>query len=96
LPDNEIYISSLSFTAAKNPGKILEKRLHYSPETYTGYKTDAEGTIWHMTVNEDEIAGCIPYLYDKNLVPTIQCTSESIIQYSTDGGKNFEEWNVRR
>ena len=83
----------MSFTAAKNPGKILEKRLHYSPETYTGYKTDAEGTIWHMTVNEDEIAGCIPYLYDKNLVPTIQCTSESIIQYSTDGGKNFEEWN---
>lgn len=91
--DNDLSISSFVFTAAKNNGKILSKRLLYSADTYTYCSTDASLTTLAMTVSENEISGCIPYLFDKKLVPVINCTSGSTILYSLDGGKTFLEWD---
>ena len=91
--DNDISIRSFSFTAQKNEGKILAKRLYYDPETYTQYTTDALQTTLEMTVEEDEIHGCIPYMFNANLIPTITYTEGSVIRYSTDGGQSFVEWD---
>ena len=91
--ENGISISSFTFTTSQNQGKVLAKRLHYTPEAYTHFTTDASKTAWAMTINENEITGCIPYLFDKNLVPTIKCTLGTTIEYSVDNGKNFVTWD---
>ena len=93
--DNNIAIQSLKFTVAENTGKILAKKLYYTAEKYTQYSTEATETTLKMDVTEHEITGCIPYLFDKKLVPTISCTTGSSIHFSTDGGKTFTEWNKK-
>ena len=99
-------ITSLSFTAADNNGKILAKKLFYdwnkskknsSGKTFKGftnYDTSVQSTTQVMTVDNETgtITGCIPYLYDRNLVPTISKTDGASIQYSTDGN-SFADWD---
>ena len=92
--DNNIAIQSLKFTVAENTGKILAKKLYYTAEKYTQYSTESTETTLKMDVTEHEITGCIPYLFDKKLVPTISCTTGSSILYRTDGGKTLR--NGRR
>ena len=96
-------ITSLSFTAADNPGKILGTKLYYDTKKSSGksgyygitsYKTSESETTQKMTVNEDEgtIEGLIPYLFDRYLVPTLTMTSGATLQYSTDGS-SFSDWD---
>ena len=107
-------ITSLSFTAAANPGKILAKKLFYDlnktagtkkggflnlqTTTYKGatnYTTSVSETTQNMTVSDESrsISGCIPYLNDRLLVPTVKLSSEEArLQYSTDGN-NFTDWD---
>lgn len=97
-------ISSIIFTAANNSGKILSKKLVYSDSysttiggsTLTGGTrpvTDAAQTTYTFTPEGDSIVGCIPYLYDYKLVPTVSCNLEGCtLGYSTDGGATFTEW----
>lgn len=107
-------ITSLSFTAAANPGKILAKKLFYDLNktagtkkggflnlqtiTYKGatnYTTSVSETTQTMKVSDESrsISGCIPYLNDRLLVPTVQLSSEDArLQYSTDGN-NFTDWD---
>ena len=91
--EGQVAILSFDFTAAQNGGKIMAKRLYYKPDTYTSYTTNPSETTWTMTVTQDEITGCIPYLFDKVLVPTIEYTPGSEIQYSNDGGNKFAVWD---
>ena len=87
-------LTALSFTASANPGKILAKELYYDPSgsngTWTKHRA-VEAQV--MTVSEDEISGCIPYLNDRELVPAIEYTAGAKIQYSYDDGANFSDWN---
>ena len=107
-------ITSLSFTAASNPGKILGKKLFYDlsktagtkkggflnlqTTTYKGatnYTTSVSETTQTMTVSDKEgtISGCIPYLNDRNLVPTVTLsTEEARLQYSNNGSA-FYDWD---
>ena len=89
----KLSISSFSFVPEKNKGKILAKKLYYDVDTYTGYTTDPAKTALKMSVNNGEIVGCIPYLFDKILVPSISCTAGSSILYSMDEGKTFTAWD---
>lgn len=76
--------TSFSFDVANNEGKILGTKLVYGEyeveddswwpfpggtTTETGTHTVAV-TSESMTVGEDTVSGCIPYLYDFNLKPT--------------------------
>jgi hypothetical protein len=96
-------ITSLSFTAANNNGKILAKKLYYDPKQSSGksgyygitsYNTTESETTQKMTINEDDgtIEGTIPYFFDRNLVPTLTMTSGATLQYSTDGS-SFSNWD---
>ena len=96
-------LTSLSFTAADNDGKILAKKLYYDPKKSSGksgyygitsYKTNESETTQKMTINEDDgtIEGTIPYFFDRNLVPTLTMTSGATLQYSTDGS-SFSDWD---
>ena len=99
-------LTSLSFTAADNAGKILAKKLYYNQNKskknsagktfygFTDYYTAADKTTQTMTIDEEAgtITGCIPYLYDRNLVPTVGMTSGASLQYSADG-TSFSDWD---
>lgn len=99
-------IESLSFTAANNSGKILSKKLVYSDSYSTtiggttlkgGTRpvTDAASTTYTFTPEGDSIVGCIPYLYDYNLVPTVGFNlDDCTLSYSTDGGETFTAWTA--
>ena len=91
--ETKLSISTFSFVPEKNKGKILSKKLYYDVDTYTHYTTDPAKTILKMSVTDGEIVGCIPYLFDKNLVPSISCTPGCSILYSTDEGKTFTAWD---
>ena len=86
-------ITALSFTAAENPGKILAKELYYDAKgsngTWTKHRA-VEAQV--MTVAEGEIFGCIPYLNDRKLVPSIEFTEGASLQYSVAGG-SFVDWD---
>ena len=96
-------LTSICFTAANNSGKILAKKLYYDPSKSSGKygyngttvnTTNASETTQTMTVNEEEgiITGCIPYLFDRNLVPTVTLSSDkATLQYRKDGG--FVNWD---
>ena len=102
-PQEVPSLTALSFTAANNSGKILAKKLYYDTTRSpggSGYKgstyftTLASKTTQTMTVNEEEgtITGCIPYLFDRNLVPTVTLSSEkAILQYNS--GDGFVNWD---
>ena len=86
-------ISSLSFTAAANSGKILSKELYYDPNgsggTWTKYR-DAKDPV--MTVTDGKISGTILYLNDRNLVPSVTYTEGAVLSYSVAGG-DFTKWD---
>ena len=105
-------LTSLSFTAAKNPGKILGKKLFYDLNkeagtkkggflnlttiTYKGatnFTTEDSQTTQTMTVDNEAytVTGCIPYLYDRNLVPTVTMSTGAKLQYGTRN--NFTDWD---
>ena len=62
-------ITSFSFTAEANEGKILSTRLVADSEGNTKpvSSTEAEEVL---AIGTDEISGCIPYLFDFKLKPT--------------------------
>lgn len=98
-------LESFSFTAANNPGKILAKKLYYDPDkegtnssgdTYYGFThhtEEAKSTTQEMEIDnaKNSITGCIPYLYDRNLKPTVT-PADLDIQYSSDGN-TFVNWD---
>lgn len=87
-------LTAVSFTAAANPGKILAKELYYDAKGSNGTWTKnraVEAQV--MTVADGKISGCIPYLYDRALVPSFEYTAGASLQYSYDGGSNFSEWD---
>ncbi|MGM9740766.1 MAG: CotH kinase family protein, partial [Candidatus Cryptobacteroides sp.] len=97
-------LTALSFTAANNSGKILAKKLTYSVTGYEGtlidtrdgktsYTTAASATTKTMDIASGAIYGCIPYLFDRNLFPTMTYTSGAAVSYSTDGGGSFSDWD---
>lgn len=78
-------IQHFSFEVADNSGKILDKKLVYGPYEVAGDRpgwwpgggtTTVTGTHPEsvteetLTIGEDSITGCIPYLYDFKLKPT--------------------------
>ena len=48
-----------------------------------------------MTIDDENntITGCIPYLFDRNLVPTFSYPTSCTLSYSYDGGESFTEWD---
>ena len=87
-------LTAVSFTAVANPGKILAKELYYDAKGSNGTWTKnraVEAQV--MTVADGKITGCIPYLYDRALVPSFEYTAGASLQYSYDGGSNFSEWD---
>ena len=87
-------LTAVSFTAVANPGKILAKELYYDAKGSNGTWTKnraVEAQV--MTVADGKISGCIPYLYDRALVPSFEYTAGASLQYSYDGGSNFSEWD---
>lgn len=97
-------LTALSFKAANNSGKILAKKLTYSVTGYEGtlidtrvgktsYTTAASATTKTMEISSGAISGCIPYLFDRNLVPTMTYTSGASVSYSIDGCGSFSDWD---
>ena len=105
-------LTSLSFTAAQNSGKILGKKLFYDLDrtagtkkggflnlqtiTYKGstnFTTEDSQTTQTMAVDNEAytVTGCIPYLYDRNLVPTVVMSAGAKLQYGTRN--NFTDWD---
>ena len=86
-------ITSLSFTAAANSGKILSKELCYDPSgsggTWTKFQ-DAKDPV--MAVTDGKISGTILYLNDRNLVPSVTYTDGAVLSYSVAGG-DFTKWD---
>ena len=61
----------------------------------TNYTTSVSETTQTMKVSDETrtISGCIPYLNDRKLVPTVTLSNEDArLQYSTDGS-NFYDWD---
>lgn len=66
--ENAPQMLSFGFEAACNAGKILDREAYYD-----GAKTTTRSvTVQNLDIDEEalKISGCIPYLYDFNLVPT--------------------------
>ena len=65
---NRPVITSFSFEAKNNAGKILDKKL-----VFNGSATrPVDNTAEVLTVDDETITGCIPYLYDFKLKPTFE------------------------
>ena len=76
-PVEGLDFESFEFEVADNGEKILAKELYYDStynlaDNYMGATTSRSVTTKSLTVNKETktITGCIPYLYDFNLVPT--------------------------
>lgn len=83
-------ITSMTFTAESNSGKILDKKLLCNS---SGETSCVENSSVDMAIDDsDNITGCIPYLYDFNLVPTISYTDGATIKYSYDG-ESFTDYS---
>lgn len=84
-------ITSFSFEAAGNVGKILDTKLVYSNGTTRPVANEGET----LTVGENTISGCIPYLYDFNLKPTFTVSEgmtvsvNGTLQTSGESEQNF-------
>lgn len=82
-------IESFEFKAAQNSGKILENKVYYNASaSKTVCSTDELHTTQSLTIEGNEISGCIPYLTDYNLVPTINCTEGSTLEVKLNGVYN--------
>lgn len=91
-------ISSFSFTASKNRGKILDKKLVFNESSSswpwggnsgsTSVTQDVSATTVSMSISEDNrIEGTVPYLYDFSLVPEIVCPEGAVL--SVGDGETF-------
>lgn len=84
-------ITSFSFEAAGNVGKILDTKLVYNNGTTRPVANEGET----LTVGENTISGCIPYLYDFNLKPTFTVSEgmtvsvNGTLQTSGESEQNF-------
>ena len=84
-------ITSFSFEAAGNVGKILGTKLVYNNGTTRPVANEGET----LTVGENTISGCIPYLYDFNLKPTFTVSEgmtvsvNGTLQTSGESEQNF-------
>jgi hypothetical protein len=86
-------ITSFAFDVKNNAGKILDTELYYN-NTKT---TTRAVTSRIMSVEGDNISGCIPYLYDFTLIPTFT-TSENttvtvggVVQKSGETAQDFSK-----
>lgn len=91
-------ISSFKFEVANNTGKILGTRLVACELTNGVTTTTSPVTEESLTIGEDNtITGCIPYLYDFNLVPTfdvaegVKVTVNGVEQKSGVTAQNFSK-----
>lgn len=79
-------ISSITFAANSNRGKILDKKLVYSEKLIWGGSTTCTANAGYtFKTDGNSIKGCIPYLYDYKLVPELTYTDGATIAVSTDG-----------
>ena len=85
-------ITSFSFTAGANEGKILSTRLVADSEGNTKPVSSSEEVL---TIGADEISGCIPYLFDFTLKPSftvpdgMTVTVDGQTQTSGESEQNF-------
>ena len=85
-------ITSFSFTAGANEGKILSTKLVADSEGKTSPETSTEEVL---TIGADEISGCIPYLFDFTLKPSftvpegMTVTVKGQTQTSGESEQNF-------
>lgn len=63
---NRPVFTSFSFEAKNNSGKILDKKLVYE----AGVTRPVDNLAEMLTIENNVISGCIPYLYDFKLKPT--------------------------
>ena len=90
---NRPVITSFSFEAVKNTGKILDKKLVFNGTATRPEETSGET----MNVDGETISGCIPYLYDFKLKPTfevvegITVTVGGISQVSGESEQDFSQ-----
>lgn len=63
---NRPVITSFSFEVKNNASKILDTKLVYNNGSTRPVTSEGE----NLTVEENSISGCIPYLYDFKLKPT--------------------------
>ena len=96
-------INGFRFKAAQNNGSILSKKLKYETTTTSslfGSKTTGEtkcytdeaSTTQVMDVEGNSISGCIPYLYDFNLIPEIDFPTGSTLQIKS--GDTFIDYEI--
>ena len=85
-------ITSFSFTAEANAGKILSTKLVADSEGKTYPEASTEEVL---TIGADEISGCIPYLFDFTLKPSftvpegMTVTVDGQTQTSGESEQNF-------
>lgn len=91
-------ISSFKFEVANNAGKILGTKLVACELTNGVTTTTSPVTEEVLNIGEDNtISGCIPYLYDFNLVPTfdvaegVKVTVNGVEQKSGVTAQNFSK-----
>lgn len=90
---NRPVITSFSFEAEQNKSKILDTKLVAASNTTTATENKAEV----LSVNGDDISGCIPYLYDFKLKPTftvtegVQVTVNGVEQISGVSEQDFSK-----
>lgn len=87
---------SFSFESALNEGKILSKELYY--DDVKGATTYRTVSTVELEILDDEVSGCIPYLYDRNLVPTFE-VSEDVDMVLVNGeeqksGESVQDFSV--
>lgn len=88
-------MTSFSFTAAANEGKILSREAYYNgSKTTVRSVSEQKLSITEGSV-QGEVSGCIPYLYDFTLVPTFTVsegatvTVDGVEQVSGVTARNF-------
>lgn len=86
-------ITKLTFTPAKNEGKILSKELYYDESGANGlYTKTRTAEAPSFTPADGKITGRILYLNNRNLVPDLEYTEGATVSYSA-GGSDFVNWD---
>ena len=86
-------ITKLTFTPAKNEGKILSKELYYDESGANGLYTKIRTVeAPSFTPVDGKITGRILYLNNRNLVPDLEYTEGATVSYSV-GAEDFVNWD---
>lgn len=86
-------ITKLTFTPAKNEGKILSKELYYDESGANGLYTKIRtAEAPSFTPADGKITGRILYLNNRNLVPDLEYTDGATVSYNA-GGSDFVNWD---